>query len=179
MAIIAILLIALWYFAQRRQRLSCAEQHAWAMSRKVPDDYYNREFIRAIFPHLFDVPDNFLDLNESNFAPIRLGWLLGMTVQLGPTATMSCGYLNPAAHPNSTSLVSTMEFWVDFEFDGQRWAIWYPDHKSVVTHRPSFGRRYISSIHRRYDQEDITTWFRKHGYSSYLPQPEPPAAGTF
>lgn len=174
----AVLLIILWHFVKQRQRQRLAELHVQSVSRKIPDDYYNREFIHAIFPNLFDVPDNFLELNESNFAPIRLGWLLGMAVQLGPTATMSCGYLDPAAHPNSTSRVSTMEFWVDFELDGERWAIWYPGSKSVVTRRLSFGRHYINSTHRRHDQGDIIAWFRKYGFSAYLPKSESSGAGT-
>ena len=165
-AIVAVLLILAWHLAKQRQLLDDVAQYVRDLKPLVPDDFYGREFLRVCFTRLFDVPDNFLDVNEPSFMPIRLGWLIGMVELLGPTAELNFGYLEPAAHPGTQVL--TAEFWLNFERDGQRWTIWYPDRDYVLVRRSAFAT-HIGTIHRRQPHAEIDTWLRRNGFADRLP----------
>lgn len=161
-AIAICLLVAIWKYAQRRQRRREAEQHVRLHSH-VPDSFYGRELVRAFYTRLFDLPDNFPELNEPNFSAHRLGWFLGMVEQLGPSAVLNCSDLRPNAHPSTASYISTREFWLDFELNGHRWAIWYPDKDYAIVERMRFGSDYVSHTHGRHTYAEIVSWLRRAG----------------
>lgn len=166
LALIAVAIIV-WRIIQRRRLFRDVEQYVRDLSEDIPDFFYGREFLYVLFTSLFDVPTNFLEVNEPSFAPIRLGWLLGMLEQLGSTATMSCGYLDRAAHPDNQIL--TMEFWVDFDYADQRWAIWYPGRGDYTITRRSAFSNYVGTIHRRHAFAEIDAWLRRSGFAEHLP----------
>lgn len=152
--------IIIWRLAQRRQCRREAEQYVRRHDR-VPDDYYGRELVRAYYARHFDLPDNFPELGEPNFSVHRLGWFLGMVEQLGPSAILNCSYLRPNARPGTASQVSTREFWLDFDFDGRRWVIWFPGKDYEIVERLWFGNHCVSSTSARRTHDEIASWLRR------------------
>lgn len=163
----ALAVAVFWHFWSNNERRRAVRQYLVERAERLPPHYYNRELIRAFYTQLYSVPDNFLELSEPNFALDRLGWMLGMIDRLGPTATLNCSYLNPSAHPDQASYISSLEFWLDFELDGRRWAVWFRDSSFAVVDRFYFGRNYVSSTQHRRPHAEIASWLRRCGF----PQP--------
>lgn len=150
---------------QARARAQHAKAHLSRLAEGLPGRYSQRELLKAFYAPYYDLPDRFLELGEPSFAPDRLGWMLGMTDRLGKGTILNCSYLRPGVHPGVASYVAALEFWIDFEYEGRRWAVWYPSTDYAVVERLEFGRHYVSSTHRRHTHEEIAAWLRRSGFS--------------
>ena len=161
--IVAILILVIGHTYQNRRLIQRATDHIARLSHDLPDKYCGRELLYAFYTKFFDVPDNFLEINDPGFASRRLGWMLGMVDRLGPGTVLNCSYLNPGVRPGIESCVSSMEFWLDFEFEGHRWAVWCPTETFSVVNRLTFGGRYVDTTHRRCYHDDAVAWLRRAG----------------
>lgn len=145
----------------------------------IPPAYNSRPLMEALIPRYFEVPNNFLDLpSEPNFTVTRLSWFLGLLDVLSPNANLSYGDLPADAHPGRRSSIMSPEFWLDFEYDGRRWVIWFPDDNGfeIALHQ-TFSKHDVI-IRSRRSRAEIMAWLERQGIrkprpsASSAPQPD-------
>lgn len=161
MLLILILGVSRLHF--RRRRLQRAAAYVEQSVSHLPSSYNSRPLIEALIPRYFDVPDNLIgSASEPQLSVARLSWFLGMLEVLSPTANLYFGDLRPTAHPRHDGSVSSPEFWLDFEYEEQLWAVWFPeDGRFEVVERPVFSG-YVSTIRRKRSRDEIKAWFSRN-----------------